>query len=164
MSTTTMTTSPRRRRTRRLGAIAALGTALALVPAVPTEAATTTWVDVTVEETLAVTTGTVIADTGLGCAGGTVTTGPVTERTRGEVTRFSGTKEFDCGGGDTLSISFRVRVRGCADRAVGGWRVTGGTGSFEDARGGGFLVGTYTGGDACTATGIDDRYRGVIRS
>lgn len=164
MSTTTISTSPFRRRTRRLGALAALGTALALVPVAPTEAATTSFIDVTVAETLAVTSGTVIADSGLGCSGGTVTTTSNPPVERGNVTRFSGTKQFDCGSGDTLSISFRVRARGCADRAFGGWRVIGGTGSFEDARGGGVLVGTYTGGNACTATGIDDRYRGVIRS
>ncbi len=170
---TTITAGPRRRGMRRLGAIAALGTALALVPAVPTEAATTTRIDVTVAEPLPPVTdptdpgfpsGSIVSDTGLNCVPGTVATTSVSSSTRGQVTRFSGTKEFDCGADGTLSISFRARVRGCAASNFGVWRVVGGTGSFADARGAGILVGTYTGGDACTATGVDDRYRGVIRS
>lgn len=167
MATTTNTehtirpaTSPGRRR-RSLAMMAAAGAALALVPTSPAEAAPPARIDVTVSETLPVTTGSVL---GSGfCAGGTVSTGPVSVTTRRDVTRFSGEKVFDCGSGDTVTISFRARVRGCADSNRGSWRVVDGTGEFEDARGRGRLVGTYVGGDACTASGVDDRYRGFVR-
>lgn len=154
------------KRLRGLGVVAVLGSTLAVVPAAPTHAASASWVDITVSESIPVSgPGEIVADGGLAgfdCLAGEVTTTSVSSRTWRDITRFRGTKDFDCGTG-TLSISFSATVRGCASNDFGAWRVIDGSGAFEGARGGGFLVGTYTGGDACTATGIDDRYRGVIR-
>jgi len=155
-------------RRRRLAAVVAAGSVLTLVPATSTEASSVVRVDVTVAETLPLSVpGEVTADSGLeafGCLGADVETFPASVTTRGDVTRFTGTKDIECADG-TLTISYRARVRGCATTDRGVWRVVGGTGDFAGARGGGRLVGTYTGGagNACDNTGIDDRYRGVIR-
>jgi hypothetical protein len=49
---------------------------------------------------------------------------------------------------------------------MGSWHLTGGTGAFAGAHGGGRLIGSYTLGgvpsDGCIADGIDDNYIGVI--
>ncbi len=125
------------------------------------------FVDVTVAESLPLSgPGEVIDDSGLeafGCLGADVDTTDVSSSTSGPITRFSGTKEFDCANG-TLTITFRAAVVGCAANDVGSWRVVGGTDHFAGARGGGLLVGTYTGGagTSCDSTGIDDRYLGVV--
>lgn len=150
-----------------LGAIGIVAAATVGPMASSAEAATANVVDVTVSESLPVgAPGTIVADTGLeafGCAGGTVETIPGSVSTRGPVTRFTGSKVFDCADG-TLTVSFRAWVVECSTTDRGVWRVTGGTGAFERARGGGVLVGTYTGGagNACDNTGIDDNYVGVV--
>jgi len=132
-------------------------------------AAPPTAVDFTVSETLPLAApGVMIASDVPGCPNATVATSPTSATTSGPVTRFTGTKDFDCGGGNSFTLTYRASVRGCATTDSGRWKITGGTGVFAGAKGSGALVGTYwtTGGgpgDACVNDGIDDRYTGKIK-
>ena len=149
---------------RRIGLLAVVATLFTMIALANPAAAATTYVDVTVDESLPVSTpGTVIADRGLGCLGGSVDTTDSTGSSVGNVTFFSGTKTFNCPGG-TLVIQFSAVVAGCASSDHGSWSVVGGTGAYSGASGGGVLVGTYQGGDACSNSGIHDRWRGVVRT
>lgn len=174
MSTfTTAPNRPSRRLGRRLAGVAGAAAMCAALVAAPTPAAaapSASRIDLTVAETLAVTTGTVISDTGLagpGCDGAVVLTSGVTITTAGDRTTFAGTKSIACGLG-TLTLAFRASVRDCSTTDSGTWRVTGGTGEFDGARGRGRLVGTYFGGSGpdagtnCNSDGINDRYTGVL--
>lgn len=165
-SSTPSTSRPARRRWAGLLGAAAVCASLVATPTPAEAAATVTRVDVTVAESLAVTTGTVISDgglDGLGCFDADVETSDLTVIERRDRTTFVGTKSIQCDEG-TLTLAFRASVRGCSTTDRGVWRVTGGTGDFADARGGGRLVGTYTGGagTSCDNTGIDDNYTGII--
>lgn len=150
-------------------ASALLTAVVAVGSAAPTQAAERNVIDITVAETLPVDEpGEVVSDLGLeafGCLGAEVSTTPGRVVTRGTVTRFTGTKDIACTNG-TLTLRYRAWVVGCASSDFGRWRVTGGTGDFADARGRGFLVGSYTGGaeNACDNTGIDDNYTGIVRT
>lgn len=159
---------PRHRGRGRLAGLVAAAAACTALVATPTtvEARTVTSIDITVSETIPISTGTVVADTGLedlGCQNAAVDTTDNSVRERGDRLIFTGTKSISCDAGD-LTLRYRASVRGCATSDFGFWRVTGGTGAFSGARGAGFLVGTYTGGAGtnCDSTGIDDRYTGVV--
>ena len=155
-------------RTRR---VIAVGTAVAATvlgaAALPADAATANRIDLTVAESLPIgSPGSMIVDTGLeafGCLGASVDTPTSSVSVSGPVSTFVGTKSFNCTGG-TLELSFRASTRDCSTTDRGTWRVTGGTGDFAGAHGGGRLIGTYTGGAGtnCDNTGIDDRYIGVV--
>lgn len=134
----------------------------------PASAAPPSAVDFTVSETLPIgTPGTLIASDIPGCASASVSTADVSVTETRRLTIFRGTKMLDCGAGDTLSLRFVAVVRGCSSTNFGVWRVTGGTGSFDDARGGGTLRGAYQfeggPGTACENDGVDDRYTGRLR-
>lgn len=135
--------------------------------ALPVDAATADQIDVTVAESLPVSTpGEVTDDGGLedfGCLGAEVATSDVSASSGGSAITFAGTKVFHCDDG-TLTLSFRTSTSACSTTDRGSWRVIDGTGDFEGASGGGQLIGTYTGGDGtyCDNDGIDDRYIGVI--
>lgn len=150
--------------------VALLASALALATfATPASAAPPTRVDFTVSETLPIGTPGVVTDSNVpGCASGTVTTSDLEITERRSRTTFRGTKLVDCGGGDTFTMSFRATGVECRDTIRGRWRIVDGTGTFEDARGSGRLVGSYVGadgtpGDFCDNVGVDDRYTGRIR-
>lgn len=147
-------------------AVAVIATAFVFSQAGPASAASPL-VDFTVEETLPVgTPGSLVASDIPGCSSATVATTNATGSTKGPVTTFTADKSFDCGGGDTFTLSLVARVIGCAATDSGSWHITGGTGAFEGAHGGGRLVGTYTLGgapsDSCSTDGINDNYIGVI--
>lgn len=131
-----------------------------MVLAAPAGAAPPTSVDFTIEESLSVTTGTLVGDPIAGCATPIVTTENFRSGGGGSVRTFAGDKVFDCGGGDSFTLRFTARVRDCSATDRGSWRVVAGTGSFDGLRGNGTLVGTYVGGTSCDATGILDNYTG----
>lgn len=151
---------------RALAALTMITGTLAL--AQPASAAPPVAVDFTVSETLPLgTPGTLTSSDIPGCPAATVTTFPELATTAGPVSRFVGTKVFDCGGGDTFTLRYDARVIGCAPTDDGRWNLLDGTGAFAGASGRGSLVGTYTlgdgPGDACSNDGIDDRYTGRIQ-
>lgn len=131
-----------------------------MVAATPAGAAPPTAVDFTIEESLTVTTGTLYAGVIEGCDTPIVTTENFRAGGGGVVRTFAGDKVFDCGGGDSFTLSFSARVRDCSATDRGSWRVVAGTGAFAGLRGNGSLVGTYVGGDSCGPTGILDNYTG----
>lgn len=111
--------------------------------------------------------GMIVSSSLPGCSNGTVETTSCTEAPFGpDGMRFRGTKVVQCDSGDTLKFRYAATYRSC-DSPVdwGRWRITGGTGIFDGARGGGFLVGYYTGGSdtACDSEGIMDNWFGAIR-
>ena len=127
--------------------------------------AATTRIDATFEESLPVTgTGTLVDGAIPGCDSPTTSTGPVSASSFGAVQIFSGTKTISCLDGSTIDLAFFAVLRGCAASNRGVWVAIGGSGTFEDARGAGRLIGTYPNGDGCTATSVEDRYRGRIRT
>lgn len=142
------------------------GTVTAGLAFVAPAAALPAVVDVTVAESLPVSRpGQVVANSGLDCdTPNRVRTTSATRSDAGGIATFSGTKVFDCRGRDRLIVDFEVSVDvgSCADTAVGTWTVTGGRGTYAGAIGGGDLIGTYVDGDACTNSGIDDRYTGAV--
>lgn len=153
-------------RTRLISLVLFVATVVGLSPAIAE--ARPTFIDVTIRETVPLTSGALVAGSIPGCAGPSVDTGPVTVTERPRRRAFAGSKTINCADGSTISLDFRVSRRGCADTNFGRWRVTGGTGAFADARGGGRLIGSYTdnapGGDpTCGDDLIDDRYIGRIR-
>lgn len=140
-------------------AIAVLSTSIGVA------SATTTLIDATFEEPLPTVGAGILVDGGIpGCDAPTTATGPVGVSTVGSVTIFSGTKTISCLDGSTIDLAFFAVLRGCAASNRGIWVATGGTGTFADARGVGRLTGTYPNGDGCTATSVEDRYRGRIRT
>lgn len=151
-----------------VAAAVALGT---LATATPAAAAPPIAVDFTVSESLPVgTPGDLIISDVPGCAApapASVTTLTAARTDSGPVVRFTGTKVFDCGGGNTFTLSFRAATSACEPTDSGTWKLINGTGSFEGAKGHGKLVGTYTlgggPGTLCTNDGIDDRYTGRIK-
>jgi len=138
----------------------------AVVAASPVSAAPV-GIDVTISETIPLTTGTLTDGSIPACTSPTVTTFDATATTYGSLQVFRGVKEFDCGGGDTFTLRYAAATSGCAAYDFGFWRVTGGSGEFDGLRGRGVLIGSYTldgePGDACNNNGIDDRYIGVLR-
>ncbi|MEM9467072.1 MAG: hypothetical protein AAGA90_16995 [Actinomycetota bacterium] len=127
--------------------------------------AATTRIDATFEEPLPIAGSGVLVDGAIpGCDAPTTSTGPVGVSTFGSVTIFSGTKTISCLDGSTIDLAFFAVLRGCAASNRGIWVATGGTGTFADARGIGRLIGTYPNGDGCTATAVEDRYIGRIRT
>ncbi len=76
--------------------------------------------------------------------------------TGGGTTVFHLTKTFICQNGDSLTIDLNAVFQGKRNGTVGGWTVTGGTGAYAGAKGGGHIVGVGT------PTGIIDTYTGVI--
>lgn len=150
--------------------VALLTATLALVTfAPPASAASWASVDFTVNEALPIGTPGTISDSDLSeCAAGTVTTPTVDVNELGRVTVYVGTKVLDCGDGNSLTIGFAAAGSECNATNRGLWWVTGGTGVYDGARGGGRLVGTYVAadggpGDFCDNAGVDDRYTGRIR-
>lgn len=126
-----------------------------------TAGAAPTTVDFTIRETLPPGNGTLVAGSVPGCSNLDVFNESGSATFAGPVSVFEGTKRFQCDEGD-FTIRYRAIVIGCAATDSGVWRVIGGTGDFAGSRGGGLLEGTYDTGDACTATGIDDRYQGIL--
>ena len=71
---------------------------------------------------------------------------------------FHLTKVFTCADGSgTLAIHLDAPFIGALGGTIGGWRVTGGTGDYAGATGGGHLTG------AGSPTGIVDTYTGIVR-
>ena len=137
-----------------------------LVAAAPVQAGSAR-VKLTVDEGIPnVLEGTIVSSSLPNCATGKVETVNPTSRNIGtEGMQFRGTKVVKCDSGDTLEFRYVATYLRC-DSPIdwGRWRVTGGTGIFEDARGGGFLIGQYTGGSstACDNTGIMDNWFGRV--
>ena len=153
----------RRTSARVLTTIAAIIAVLASTMGVASAA--TTRIGATFEETLPVTGSGVLVDGAIpGCDSPSTSTGPVSVSTFRSLTIFSGDKTITCLDGSTIELSFFAVLRGCAASNRGAWVATGGTGAFADARGAGRLTGTYPNGDGCTATTVEDRYRGRIRT
>jgi hypothetical protein len=79
---------------------------------------------------------------------------------------FKGSKRFDCGGGNSLTLAFRVTTGKCQKTDAGVWKVVRGRGVFASAKGSGRLVGTYMLGNKpgtqCNADGLDDHYTGML--
>lgn len=129
--------------------------------------AASTFVNLSVDETVpASMPGTIVSSSIPGCSTGTVDTVDASARPFGsDGMQFRGTKIVNCDNGDTLAFTFVARYRSC-DSPIdwGRWRIRSGTGSLAGARGGGFLVGNYTGGSgtACDSTGITDNWLGVL--
>jgi hypothetical protein len=151
---------------RALAAAAILTGAVAMTS--PVSAAPPTAVDFTVRESLpAGTPGVMISSDIAGCATATVATIDASRVDKGPITTFRGTKVIDCGGGDTFSLTFRARVRGCSPTDHGTWKVIAGTGAFSGAKGHGQLVGSYRydggAGTSCLTDGIDDHYTGRLK-
>ena len=63
-----------------------------------------------------------------------------------------------CDDGSTLTIELDAAIAAPHGGTAGGWRIIDGTGDYEGATGGGFIVGEFYEG------GIVDEYRGVIVS
>lgn len=76
--------------------------------------------------------------------------------TGGPTVVFHLTKVFTCEGGSTLTVDLDAVFQNKRGGTVGGWRITGGTGDYAGATGGGQIVGEGT------TTGIIDTYTGVI--
>jgi hypothetical protein len=73
-------------------------------------------------------------------------------------TVFHLTKVFTCeDGSGTLAIHLDAPFIGAKGGTIGGWRVTGGTGDYAGATGGGHLEGVGS------PTGITDTYTGIVR-
>lgn len=156
-----------RRRTQRLALVFAVVIGVLAVGA-PASAAPSV-VSLSVDEAIpASTPGTIVSSSIPGCSSGTVGTVDASARPFGrDGMQFRGTKIVNCDSGATLTFTYVARYRSC-DSAIdwGRWRIGGGTGSLAGARGGGFLVGTYTGGSgtACNSTGITDNWVGLLRT
>lgn len=138
--------------------------------AAPATAAPPTAVDFTVDESLPLgTPGDLISSDVPGCAAGaaTVATPTATRTDSGPIAQFQGTKIFDCGGGNTFTLTFRVASSECSETDSGTWKLVGGTGVFAGAKGHGSLVGTYTLGAGigtfCDNDGILDHYTGKLK-
>jgi hypothetical protein len=73
-------------------------------------------------------------------------------------TVFHVTKVLTCADGSgSLTIDLDAPFIGVKGGTIGGWRVTGGTGDYADASGGGQIVGVGS------PTGIVDTYTGIVR-
>ena len=125
-------------------------------------------VDFTVRETLPKVTQGKIVKGGLdGCPSPVIRTinGGASQSHGAQV--FNGSKKFDCGAGNTLTLAFRVNVSDCDPTNSGVWQVTRGTGIFAGAQGSGKLVGSYMlgnrRGNFCETDGLLDRYTGELR-
>ncbi len=138
----------------------------------PASAAPPISVDFTVFEPLSSeggpTVGVVVdSDDFLNCLNGSVVTSMTTVTQTGPLTKFQGSKIVDCGGNNTLSLTFRAKASPCSSTDSGTWKITGGTGGFAGAKGHGGLVGTYKLDDglgtSCDNSGIADRYTGKIK-
>ena len=107
--------------------------------------------------------GTFSADGIRGCASGT-TSDVVGARDAGALVFFDDLKTFQCGpsGSFTLHVLAFVDLAGCAATDSGVWTVAQGTGRYAKLEGRGTLVGTYLGGDACSAAGIRDVLSGQL--
>lgn len=139
-----------------------------LLAAAPSVAAQPTPVDVTVHETIpTLTQGKIVRGHLDACTQVTVKTIRAGSSERGGVTTFNGSKKFDCGGGNTLTLAFSAKTSGCEETDNGSWQVVRGTGRFASARGQGRLVGSYTLGTGpgtfCKFDGIDDHYTGALQ-
>ena len=148
---------------RTFGSVLVCGAMLAFAAA----GAEVTRVDLTVYETLPTVSQGRIVDGSLdGCPSPVIRTVHSGASQPHGAQVFNGSKKFDCGAGNTLTVSFRVTVSDC-DRANGGvWQVVRGTGIFAKAQGGGKLTGTYMlgnrHGNFCEADGLLDHYTGQI--
>lgn len=97
------------------------------------------------------------------CDSGT-TLSESTARLDGRRLVFDVRKTFTCADGSgTWKVRIEATVEPCDAFDYGTWRITGGTGDYRGVRGEGQLVGTYVPGDACSATGIVDHYRGTAK-
>ena len=152
---------------RRIRALLVLTLTLGLLVAAAPVLAAPTGVKLVVEEGFSdPLEGTIVSSSLPGCGSGTVETVSSTSTPFGaDGMRFRGTKVVQCGEGNTLKFRYVATYRSC-DSPIdwGRWRITGGTGIYDGARGGGFLVGYYTGGSrtACNSTGITDNWLGAI--
>ena len=72
--------------------------------------------------------------------------------TGGGTTVFHLTKTFTCQNGDSLTIDLNAAFQGKRNGTIGGWAVTGGTGAYAGAAGGGHIVGVGTSTGSSTPT------------
>lgn len=141
----------------------AFGTMLSL----PSAAEEAKRVDFTVQETLPqVTQGSIVKGGLDGCPSPVIRTTMAGSSQSHGAQVFNGSKKFDCGAGNTLTLAFRVSVSGCDSTSSGVWQVTRRTGSFAKAKGSGKLAGTYMlgkqRGTFCKADGLLDHYTGRL--
>ncbi|MEO5965747.1 MAG: hypothetical protein ABIR11_09805 [Candidatus Limnocylindrales bacterium] len=98
----------------------------------------------------------VFTATGAFCPAGTAEAFTTKVSGRGSLV-FHVTRTFICTGGvDTLTIDLHAGTSAQFDGTSGGWTVTGGTGAYAGASGGGQITGVNT------PTGILDTYAGTV--
>jgi len=90
--------------------------------------------------------GTLIQSRVPGCPTATVNSSDIVFFFKGNVGHFTGNHGFDCGGGNTFTLSFIAHHTGDSPTNVGTWKVIDGTGSFAGLAGGGTLSATGTAG------------------
>ncbi|MGI9643255.1 MAG: hypothetical protein ACR2N9_10765 [Acidimicrobiia bacterium] len=150
----------------RYGALGVVTLIIGLLVAAAPAHADTARVNFSVDEPFGSDAGVIVSSSLPNCGNGTVETVSASSRSIGaEGMRFRGTKVVHCDSGATLEFRYVATYRSCASPIDWGrWRVTGGTGVYDGARGGGFLVGNYTGGGgtACDSTGITDIWFGAV--
>ena len=152
---------------RRIGVLIALALTLGLLVAAAPAHAETVGARLVVDEVLDPgPMGAIVSSNLPNCSNGTVDTFASGATPIGdEGMRFRGTKIVRCASGDTLEFRY-VATYLRADSPIdwGRWRVTGGTGVYAGARGGGFLIGNYFGGSGTASdnAGITDNWIGVI--
>lgn len=98
-----------------------------------------------------------------GCPAATVITSPEGFAVTGNVARFSGTKELDCGSSGTFTLAYRAHTLVCSPTDSGTWKIVGGTGMYEGMTGQGKVSGTYYGADPCEHDGVIDAFAGTLR-
>jgi hypothetical protein len=103
--------------------------------------------------------GTLINSGVPGCPTANVSTSDLAFFFRGGVGYFTGKHTFDCGGGNTVTVSFIAHRTSSSAANVGTWKLVDGTGSFVGVGGGGTLSGSGTPG----ADTFVDYYTGTLR-
>src|SRR5215813_2379495 len=81
--------------------------------------------------------GTLIQSRVPGCPTATVNSSDIVFFFKGAVGYFTGNHGFDCGGGNTFTVSFIAHHTRDSATNVGTWKVIAGTGSFAGVGGGG---------------------------
>lgn len=144
-------------------AVLALLAAAALVIGLPAHAAPGTQVAFVVDTPLDGSAETILVSSVPGCSTASITTSLEDFAVTGNVARFSGTKELDCGSSGTFTITFKAHTLVCSPTDSGTWKIAGGTGMYEGMTGQGKVNGTYYGPDLCEPEGIIDAYEGTLR-
>jgi len=134
-----------------IGALPALAAASAPVEAI-----------IDVHQDFTQPTGTFTAESELLCESGT--TSDLVRVTGNEVNlNFHVLKTFTCADGSgTFTLRLQAHVMPCAANDWGSWSVAGGTGDYENLRGAGTVIGTYSPTNACDAEAIDDHFEGRL--